>query len=90
MAREIKVEITGSRWDAFTDAELDELSLSLDHRLAEAEAGNGYVYHEHVASVLADLYRHRPELMCHGEKWTDPIERSQQLFAADSASKPAG
>lgn len=49
------------RWAGFSHGELDELALSLDHRLAEAENGNAYVYTHFVGPLLVDLYEQHPE-----------------------------
>ena len=54
-------EKTGDRWTPwtpwteFTDEQLAEISIALDHRLAEADAGNAYVRTDVVRELLNDL-----------------------------------
>lgn len=72
------------RWAAFSHGELDELALSLDHRLAEAEAGNGYVYTQFVGPLLLDLYEQHPELLFVGSETIEDVrERVRQVLADD-------
>lgn len=53
---------SNSRWAAFEASELDELALALDHRLAEAEGGNAYVFWRVVGFLLADLAAFDPDI----------------------------
>lgn len=74
----------GDRWGPFSDVELSELSIALDHRLGEAEAGNAYVWWGVVVELLADLYYWRPELS-RDQTWQDVEERGGDLTKRDDA-----
>lgn len=78
-----------NRWLAFHADELDEIALSLDHRLADAEAGNAYVYHDIVAELLAQLFIAHPSIReaHHVEHWYEPLERSRAICAADASAE---
>jgi len=43
-----------NRFAKFDDAELSELCISLDHRLAEAKNGNAYVWAAQVERLLEE------------------------------------
>jgi hypothetical protein len=50
-----------SRWDLFTLEEISELAIALDHRLAEAERRNAYVWWSYVGDLLREIHAYRDE-----------------------------
>lgn len=76
-------DTSNNRWAAFGEAELSELYLSLDHRLAEAESGNVYVWWDAVGDLLLELVSTYPGIATSPEDPAEtPADEVRQRIAA--------